>query len=176
MTVAAVVCIVAVGLKAQDTPSKKDKPREPATPAEALRMAEGDWNVMVRARKQVKKYLQEAKKKKDIIRLNCVQEKLVRINTAMGVAKEVLKQLRLAATKERAMEKSSWLYQKISILTEQVENLRREAEGCADEEVSYTGDTKVRLYIDPSIPRDDPTEPPEDTVIVGRPPEASPYI
>lgn len=173
--IAVAVCAAALGIYAKDS-GKQARRAEPTTPEEALRNAEKDWSAMERARKQVRKYLNEAQKKKDIIRINCVQEKLVRINTAMGLAREVLGRLRVAAKKEKAMEKSSWLYQKISILREQVENLRREAEACADEEISYTGDTKVRLFIDPSIPRDDPTEPPEDIVVVGRPPEASPYI
>ena len=173
-TIAAAVCVVGLGLWAKS--SAKREFVEPKTPGEALRNARKDWSAMVRARQQVRKYLNEAQKKKDIIRINCVQEKLVRINTAMAIAKDVMNQLQVAAKKERAMEKCSWLYQKISILREQVENLRREAEACADEEISYTGDTKVRMTIDPSIPRDDPTEPPEDIVIVGRPPEASPYI
>lgn len=153
----------------------KDK-ASPVTPEQAIKQAHSDWRLMDRSKVQVVKYLKEAQKKKDIIRLNCVQEKLVKINTAMGLAKQVLGHLKLATKNAGASEHALWLYEKISIFTEQVQNLRREAEGCADEEVSYTGKTRVTLTIDPSIPRDDPTEPPRDAVSVGRPPEASPYI
>ena len=51
-----------------------------------------------------------------------------------------------------------------------------EAENCIGEDVSYVGETKVEVDVDPSIP-DVPTEPaPVPPMDVTRAPEATPFV
>ncbi len=155
------------------------------SPREALRQGAMELWAAEKSGEKVREYLVAARKKKDIIRINCVQEKLSQINTVIGLARKGLKDLRSAAPKDDTGEKSRILYEKMSIYREQAENIRREAEGCSGEELTYTGKTKVTVEIDPSIPKIDPTEPHSglsgsgigvDLAIIGRPPEVSPYF
>jgi hypothetical protein len=153
--------------------------------AEALRQGAMQLWEAEKAREKIRKYLTAAQKKKDIIRINCVKEKLSRCNTVVSLARNSLKDLRRTKTKGDA-QRARILYEKMSIYHEQAENIRREAEGCSGEELTYTGKTKVSVEVDDSVPKDDPSEPPGgivggggtelDVVIIGRPPEVSPFF
>lgn len=158
---------------------------EAISPNEALRRGAMELWAAEQAGEKVREYLVAARKTKDIIRINCVQEKLAQINTVIGLARKELKELRAVAATDETGDKSRILYEKMTIFKEQAENIRRDAEGCSGEELTYTGDTKVTVEIDPSVPVEDPTEPPVglggsgiglDLVFIGRPPEVSPYF
>lgn len=181
------IAFIGPGLRAQKPDNKKTDSSVPdsMSPRECLRKGAMELWASEKAGEKVRKYLVAARKKKDIIRINCVQEKLSRLNTVLGLARKSLKDLRASAPKDQTGDRSRILYEKMTIFREQAENIRREAEGCSGEELTYTGKTKVQVTVDPSVPKDDPSEPPGgivgggglglDIVIIGRPPEVSPY-
>ena len=180
------LCIAFLGPRVRAEESDFDETTgEAISPNEALRRGAMELWAAEQAGEKVREYLSAARKTKDIIRINCVQEKLAQINTVIGLARKELKELRSVAPTDETGDKSRILYEKMAIFKEQAENIRREAEGCSGEELTYTGETKVTVDIDPSIPVEDPTEPPAglsgsavvvDEVIIGRPPEVSPYF
>ncbi len=148
-------------------------------PREALRQGALALWAIEKAKAQVAKYLVEARQKKDVIRINCVQEKLARLNTVVEIARQTLKRLRQEAPRDETGDASRLLYEKMMLLKEQAQGLRRDAESCSGEEMSYTGATKVFFEQDKSIPREDPSDPPSgfDPFKTGfeRPPEVSGY-
>lgn len=183
------IAFIGPGLQAQNKTEKKDDSSmgEAMPPRECLRKGAMQLWAAEKAGEKVRKYLVNARKKKDIIRINCVQEKVSRMNTVLNLARKTLKDLRNAVPKDASGDKCRILYEKMTIFREQAENIRREAEGCSGDELTYTGKTKVTVEIDPSVPKDDPSEPPGgivggggglglDVIIIGRPPEVSPYF
>ncbi len=148
-------------------------------PREALRRGALALWAIEKAKAQVAKYLVEARQKKDVIRINCVQEKLARLNTVVEIARQTLKRLRQEVPRDETGDASRLLYEKMMLLKEQAQGLRRDAESCSGEEMSYTGATKVFFQQDKSIPQEDPSDPPSgfDPFTSGfdRPPEVSGY-
>jgi hypothetical protein len=120
--------------------------------------------------------LKEAREKKDIIRINCVNEKLTRIKALARSAEMADLYLREALTKKDA-KTASHSYRKITIALQKIRALKSEAEQCIGELAFAAGEKeKVDLKIDrDKVPDDDPTvtEFPETAIV--RPPAASPY-
>ena len=177
---AGLIALVAAtsALLAENKPAKEQSPT--IAPKEALhRGALALW-ASESAKAKVAKYLAEARSKKDIVRINCVQEKLTRLNTVVEMARQSLQRLRQEAPRDASGDTSRLLYEKLVLLREQAEGLRRDAESCSGEELSYTGSTKVTVERDKDIPDTDVTDPPEGFRPVetgfGRPPEVSPYL
>lgn len=120
--------------------------------------------------------LKEAREKKDIIRINCVNQKLTRIKTLMRTVEMSELYLREALTK-KDQKTADHSYRKISIDLKKIRSLKTEAEQCIGE-LAFAAEEKdvVDLKIDrDKVPDDDPTitEFPETAIV--RPPAASPY-
>jgi hypothetical protein len=119
---------------------------------------------------------QRASAKKDMVQINCIADKLVQIRGYIVVGGQAQQQVEAAAARRddgarvHNFERQTIVHQKVLVLG-------TEAEGCAGEDVSYVGATKVDVDVDPSIPVEDPTVPPVTTVapLSPRPPEASPF-
>jgi hypothetical protein len=116
-----------------------------------------------------------AQQKKDIVRLNCVNDKLQKVKGHLAVADNAIAALGVATARaDEAARQHEGL--RMAILYQKVTVLNTEAENCIGEEANFVGNARVDLEIDPSIPNDDPTEPPLPLPDVTRPPEASPFI
>jgi len=114
--------------------------------------------------------LQEtARKQKDIIKLNCVADKLVQTKVNVSIADQAMTALQenVARSDEGGEPMSSPPH------NHQPEGAhsRAEAENCIGEDLSFVGATRVDIDVDPNIPRDDPTQPPAPTTSIERPPE-----
>ncbi len=120
--------------------------------------------------------LKEAREKKDIIRINCVNQKLTKIKALMRSAEMAELYMREALTK-KDKKTANHSYRKIAIALQQIRSLKTGAEQCIGELAFATGEKDVvDLKIDrDKVPADDPTltEFPETAII--RPPAASPY-
>jgi len=120
--------------------------------------------------------LKEAREKKDIIRINCVNEKLTRIKALMRSVEMSELYLREALAK-KDQKTADHSYRKITIAFQKIKALKTEAEQCIGELAFAEGEKeKVDLKIDrDKVPDDDPTvtEFPETAIV--RPPAASPY-
>lgn len=97
-----------------------------------------------------------ARKEKDIIKLNCVNDKLIQIKGTLRLAEQFRDALRMAANSgdENARNHE---FSKLTITYQKVVVLQQEAEACAGEEIAYVGATRVELDVDPEITQSDPT-------------------
>jgi hypothetical protein len=135
-----------------------------------------DYQTKMRATQlRVEKLVDTARKQKDVIKLNCVNDKMVRIRGHMTVADQTMASLDTAIGRNDGGARQHE-FTRLIILFQKVQVLGTEAENCIGEDVSYVGDTKVEVEIDPNIPDDDPTQPLLPVPDVNRPPEASPFV
>jgi hypothetical protein len=116
----------------------------------------------------------QARKQQDVIKLNCVDDKLVRVRGHLAVADQSMAALNTAVTRADDGARQHE-FTRLSILHQKVLVLGTEAEGCIGEDVSYVGATKVDIEVDPAVPEEDPTQPLLPLPDVSRPPEASPF-
>jgi hypothetical protein len=115
--------------------------------------------------------LQEAaRKQKDIIKLNCVADKLVQTKVNVSIADQAMTALQenIARVDEGGRTHE---FTRLTIINQKVLVLGAEAENCIGEDLTFVGATRVDVDVDPSIPRDDPTQPPAPTISIERPPE-----
>ena len=118
---------------------------------------------------------EQAKKRKDIVKLNCVNDKLLRVKGHLMVINQSMQDLNASisrgddAGRQHEFTRATILYQKVLVLA-------TESENCIGEDVSYIGATRVDVEIDPSIPTVDPTAHDIPMPDVTRPQEASPFI
>ncbi|MEO6954495.1 MAG: hypothetical protein ABI321_22040 [Polyangia bacterium] len=145
------------------------------TPEETLSRAHQMQGQMAATEKRVVALQRRAETKRDMVMVNCTSDKLVQVRGYLAVGNQSVASIELAAQKHddgarnHGFDRTNIVYQKVLVLG-------TEAEGCAGEDVSYVGETRVDVEVDPNIPVDDPTipiagVPPTAT----RPPEASPF-
>jgi len=116
--------------------------------------------------------LGSARSEKDLIKMNCVNEKLSSQKGLLKISEQAYIQLQDAVA--QADEPSSnHEFTKISIAFQKMRGLGLETEGCAGEALRYTGDTRLEVDIDKDIPEDDPTEREEVEAILDDHPESS---
>lgn len=122
---------------------------------------------------RIQKLIDEAQKKKDIVKLNCLMDRATTVKGHLALA-EKAKQSLIQAFKEKNNQDRDHAQERLTILSQKVDTLRTEAETCFGEDVPYVGVTTVTVEIDPSIPPEDPTQYPIPAIDISRPPEASP--
>ena len=115
----------------------------------------------------------EARKQKDVIKLNCINDKLLQIKQLLNILEDGLSKLSLAIADSDDGERYH-RYTVIKISGEKISGLRDEAEACVGEEISYLG--PLALNVDePDVP-DDPTDDnPWDDEPIDPPGYASPF-
>jgi hypothetical protein len=123
---------------------------------------------------RVQKLHDEASKKKDIIKLNCVNDKLIQLKGHLTVADQTMGQLNVALQRSDTGARQHE-FTRLTIIYQKVLVLGTEAENCIGADVSYVGPTKVDVDIDPTIPADDPTQPQLPLPDPTRPAEATPF-
>jgi hypothetical protein len=135
-----------------------------------------DYMTKLRATEtRITKLQDQARAKRDVIKLNCVSDKLVQLKGHLKLANTSNVNLQTAvsrgdeAARRHELTRMTIIYQKGVVLG-------TEAENCVGEDASYVGETRVDVEIDPNIPDEDPTEPQLPLPDVTRPPEASPFV
>lgn len=95
-----------------------------------------------------------SKKQKDIIKLNCVNDKLIQLKGNIAVGDQALSSLNEAVAKNddggRVQE-----YTRITILYQKVLLLTTEAKNCVGEDLSYIGALSVKVTVDETVPQKD---------------------
>jgi hypothetical protein len=125
---------------------------------------------------QVQAQSEQAKKDKDVIRLNCLLDKATQIRINGNIMDQALQSLQEAVSRR---DESAQLheYTRVTIINQKAQVLRTEADACVGAETNYVGATKVLVETPQGI-SDSPDLPPPSTppiTIVDRPPVASPY-
>jgi hypothetical protein len=123
--------------------------------------------------KRITNLQDQSKRQKDIIRLNCVTDKLVQSKINLTIAEQSMVSLQesIARADEggRAHE-----FTRLTIVNQKVTVLGAEAENCIGEDLSFVGATRVDVEVDPNLPQNDITQPPTTIVNIERPGAASP--
>jgi hypothetical protein len=166
------LALVATGAFAEGTDAPPVN-RAPG-PQETMQQSQDFMNKMRDTQSRVVKLSDEAKKKKDVLKLNCVNDKLVQVRGHLAVADQTFTALGTATSRGDDGARSHE-FTRLSILYQKVLVLGTEAENCIGEDVSYVGATKVDVEVDPSVPDDDPTQPPLPLPDPVRPAEATPF-
>lgn len=129
---------------------------------------------MKEAKGQMERLVGQAKQEKDIIKVNCVNDKISQTNSLMTVADESQTSLKSAVARSNQAS-SNHEFSKLTITYQKVTLLAQEAEACIGEEISYVGETQVETEVDKNIPQEDPTVTPPAPLPAVRPPLASPF-
>jgi len=150
--------------------SVKQKPT--LTPDEMVAKAKEYFRGMNDVLKRIHSLQDQAKHQKDIIRLNCVTDKLVQGKVNINIAEQSMSALQenIARADEGGRTHE---FTRLTIVNQKVTVLGAEAENCIGEDLSFIGATRVDVDIDPNIPQTDPTQPPAPGTDIERPGEAS---
>jgi len=124
--------------------------------------------------KRIQLLIEDARKQKDIIRINCLTDKLVQVKANQNIADRSHQAMQDASARNDR-DGAFHEFTRVTIVNQNVQTLGGEAEACVGEDLSYVGATRVDVEGAPTGP--DPTQPgtpmgPE----IARPPSASPFI
>jgi hypothetical protein len=145
------------------------------TPQATMAQSKDYYKKMQETQRRVLQLQAKAKKDKDMVKLNCVNDKLTQLKGHMTVADQSMTSLALDIAKSDDAARQHE-FTRMSIIYQKVVTLGTEAEQCIGEDVSFVGPTTTDVEIDPSIPPGDPTQPDLPVPGVDRPPEASPFV
>jgi aspartate oxidase len=167
-----------------DAPVKSDSPDAAAEaqaqidtnipdPEKVKRSAEAVVK-MRQALKDVIAKLEEARNSKDVVKLNCVNEKLTAIKGLLRISEIADVNLQEAVAKKES-ETATHEYTKVSIARTRVNQLRAEAEECIGQLAFRTDENlSVEVEVPDDLPTDDPTTPTPLPDVDVRPAPASP--
>ena len=114
----------------------------------------------------------QVKRQKDIIRLNCVNDKLVQAKVNITIGEQAMRALQESIS--RADEGGrTHEFTRLTIVNQKVQVLGAEAENCIGEDSSFVGATRVDVEVDPNLPTVDVTQPAAPQIDNSRPPPAS---
>jgi hypothetical protein len=150
------------------------KQRPTLTPEDMVNQSKDYFKTMNEVLKRVQGLQDQSKREKDIIRLNCVTDKLVQVRVNMNIAEQSMASLQEAMTRADEGQRTHE-FTRLTIVNQKVLVLGAEAENCIGEDLSFVGATRVDVEVDPGIPTYDPTQPPAPGIDIERPGSASPY-
>jgi hypothetical protein len=142
-------------------------------PTDMINQSKDYFKAMGDVVKRIQTLQDQAKREKDIIRLNCVTDKLVQARVNVNIGEQSMAALQESITRTDAGE-STHEFTRLTIVNQKVTVLGAEAENCIGEDLSFVGATRVDVEVDPNIPQYDPTQPGSPFIDITRPPEASP--
>ena len=173
--------LLAVGLGAGDTsaaPQAGDSngaTPTAASPQEYLVLSKEDVARMQDTLRTSVALQEGAKQQKAVIKLNCINDKVLQIRGHISVADQAVSSI-VEATAKADLASAQHEYLRVRILQGKVLVLGTESQGCIGEDLSYVGATTVLVEIDKAIPTSDPTQWGFPVIPLDRPPVASPML
>jgi hypothetical protein len=151
---------------------EKDNPPNP----EKIRRSSDSLAKMRQALKDVLTKLEEARSSRDVVKLNCVNEKLTQVKGLLRISElaDVAMQEAIAKKEDSAALHE---YTKVSIATTKVNQLRAEAEQCLGQ-LAFRTDENLAVDVDvpEDLPKGDVTTPTSPPPTSTRAPSASPTM
>jgi uncharacterized protein YqeY len=138
------------------------------SPAEQLAATEQYILRMDAARLQIRRMLETARSQRDVVKTLCLNDKLNQMDVALRSARERRQALERAATRKDT-DLANHEFTILNVLRQRTDQLTAEANLCIGKEVEDVGANAVTSTVDPGIPREDPSEYPNSTVIVEPP-------
>lgn len=134
--------------------------------------ASTDIDAMTGSRSQVLELLEKTREEeKDLLKLNCINEKLTAIKGFLKVSEQSFAKLQEASSRENAAHQFSL----ITIAGQKVQNLTVEAQSCAGEVLRYSGNTETKTEVDDFVRDYDPFELLEELEDLARLTEVTPF-
>jgi hypothetical protein len=180
----AIVTLTAVGAAvAQEAgdpePSRATEVRGGAdvnlSPQDMLSRVRGFIPEMEQQRGTVAQQLADARRKKDVVKALCLDDKVRQMKLATDTAKDRVVDLTSAVT-QNDPDRSKHEFTVVQVLRERVQTLTAEAQQCIGEETGFVGNTDVTVDIDPAIPDADPSDFPDDPLVSDPPVLSSPTL
>ncbi len=119
---------------------------------------------MEQAGQTIRGQLEQAREKRDVVKVLCLNDKLNQVDVAMRSARDRLAALNSAVTRRDA-EQARHEYRVVVVLKDRIRALVQEANQCIGEETGFVGDSRVTVEIDPAVPQTDTTEFPEEPIV-----------
>ncbi len=118
--------------------------------------------------------LEEARRAKDVVKLNCVNEKLTQIKGLLRISEQADVALQEAVAR-RESTSSEHEYTKLMIAQQKVTQLRTEAEACIGQ-LAFRTDENLSVEVEEpkNLPGGDPTHPKPIENVTARPAPSSP--
>src|SRR5687768_18580716 len=145
------------------------------TPPQMLEKVKNMIPEMEQLRATVAQQLAEARKKKDVVKALCLDDKVKQMKLATDTAKDRVVDL-TSAVSQNDPDRSRHEFTVIQVLRERVQTLVTEAQQCIGEETGFVGDSDVTVDIDPAIPDTDPSDFPDDPLVSDPPALSSPTL
>jgi copper chaperone CopZ len=120
--------------------------------------------------------LEEARATKDVVKLNCVNEKLTQVKGLLRISEQSDVALQEAVVKKDSTA-AEHEYSKVSIAKTKVDQLGNESQQCIGQLAFRTDENlTVEVEVPGGLPTEDPTNPPRPEPPTNRPPPASPIL
>lgn len=120
--------------------------------------------------------LEEARRTKDVVKLNCVNEKLTQVKGLLRISEQSDVALQEAVAK-RDTGSSEHEFTKVMIAQQKVAQLRAEVEECIGQLAFRTDENlTVEVEVPDDLPKNDPTRPGQPPDVVVHPPFSSPTL
>ena len=148
--------------------------RPTLSPQEMVAQAREYRGRLDQIQKTVQALADQARKQRDVIRLNCLVDKLAQLKANTGIADDAVRALDEAAAK-RDEGAAMHEYTRVTIVHQKAQVLGSEAQACIGEDLTYVGATRVDVEVE-GVPPDDFTQPGPNRPVVDRPPSASPMM
>jgi hypothetical protein len=162
---------------AQTSPPRTAAPEEKASEvsdSQKLSRSSAAVTQMQGTLKAVLGKLEEARNTKDVVKLNCVNEKLTQVKGLLRISEQSDVALQEAVAK-KDQPTADHEYTKVTIAQSKVEQLRTEAEQCIGQLAFRTDENlSVEVLVPSDLPGGDPTNPPSPAAATVCPPPASP--
>ena len=144
--------------------------------AEKIRRSSEALQRMGQVLKDVLAKLEEARNTKDVVKLNCVNEKLTQVKGLLRISEQSDVALQEAVAKREASG-ADHEYTKVTIARQKVDQLRAESEECIGQLAFRTDENlTVEVEVPENLPSGDPSLPQRPREIFSRPPPASPTL
>lgn len=173
-----VSALVVASLAIAQAPTPPDAPDASKVPdPEKVRISAEAVTKMRGSLKEVLSKLEEARNTKDVVKLNCVNEKLTQIKGLLRISEQSDVQLQEAVAR-RETATAEHEFTKVSIAKGKVDQLRAEAEECIGQ-LAFRTDENLAVEVETPeyLPPGELTVvPPSFPMIDSRPPPASPTM
>ena len=123
----------------------------------------------------VRRLLADAREKRDVVRVLCLNDKLNQIDLASRTASDRVEALNAAAG-QKDLDQTKHEYTVVQVLRDRVRTLVGEGSQCVGEETGFIGDSKLIVSVDPNIPDDDSSGYPDDPLVSTPPVLSSPTL
>jgi hypothetical protein len=100
-------------------------------------------------------HLEEAREERDVVKLNCVNEKLTAVKGLLKISEQADVTMQEALAR-RDSDVAGHEFEKVSIALRKCEQLLAESEACVGELAVYSGDTELEVTVEEEV-KTDPT-------------------